>query len=153
MDKAFLFDTSSKIYIATDSAPLENQVYVICSDYIDLVGDLSLLYECALFSSPLARQRLPLFSADSISPHPPLQTIVDPPNPPSAQRVLRIPLRHALSASPTPADNFPLDLHVGELDADGCVGAAAGSGAGAGGEAAEERGEAWDGRVDRAVGG
>lgn len=45
MDKAFLFDTSSKIYIATDSSPLDNQTYVICSDYIDLVGDFSLLYE------------------------------------------------------------------------------------------------------------
>lgn len=45
MDKAFLFDTSSKIYIATDSSPLDNQTYVICSDYIDLIGDFSLLYE------------------------------------------------------------------------------------------------------------
>lgn len=45
LDKAFLFDTSSKLYIATDSAPLETQTYVICSDYIDLVGDFTLLYE------------------------------------------------------------------------------------------------------------
>jgi Ras-related GTP-binding protein C/D len=45
MDKAFLFDTSSKIYIATDSSPLDNQTYVICSDYIDLIGDFTLLYE------------------------------------------------------------------------------------------------------------
>lgn len=45
MDKAFLFDTSSKLYIATDSSPLDNQLYVICSDYIDLVGDFTFLYQ------------------------------------------------------------------------------------------------------------
>ncbi|GAA5820897.1 hypothetical protein JCM3770_004857 [Rhodotorula araucariae] len=45
MDKAFLFETSSKIYIATDSAPLDNQTYVICADYLDLVGDFTQLYE------------------------------------------------------------------------------------------------------------
>lgn len=45
MDKAFLFDTSSKIYIATDSTPLDDQTYIICSDYIDLIGDFTLLYE------------------------------------------------------------------------------------------------------------
>ncbi|GAA5843349.1 hypothetical protein JCM9279_002073 [Rhodotorula babjevae] len=45
IDKAFLFETSSKIYIATDSAPLDNQTYVICADYLDLVGDFTQLYE------------------------------------------------------------------------------------------------------------
>lgn len=48
MEKAFLFDTMSKVYIATDSSPLDNQTYIICSDYIDLVGDFSLLYESVL---------------------------------------------------------------------------------------------------------
>ncbi|GAA6023630.1 hypothetical protein JCM10207_005092 [Rhodosporidiobolus poonsookiae] len=45
MDKAFLFETSSKIYIATDSAPLDNQTYVVCADYLDLVGDFTQLYD------------------------------------------------------------------------------------------------------------
>lgn len=45
MDKAFLFDPWSKIYIATDSSPTDNQTYVLCSDYLDLVGDFSSLYE------------------------------------------------------------------------------------------------------------
>lgn len=48
MDKAFLFDSSSKIYIATDSSPLDNEIYIICSDYIDLVGDFTVLYEYVL---------------------------------------------------------------------------------------------------------
>ncbi|KAM0791757.1 hypothetical protein ACM66B_004024 [Microbotryomycetes sp. NB124-2] len=53
MDKAFLFDTASKIYIATDSSPLDNQTYVICSDYIDLVGDFTNLYEPPPLASPI----------------------------------------------------------------------------------------------------
>ena len=53
MEKAFLFDTMSKVYIATDSSPLDNQTYIICSDYIDLVGDFSLLYESVLPPSTL----------------------------------------------------------------------------------------------------
>ncbi|GAA5853742.1 hypothetical protein JCM8547_007430 [Rhodosporidiobolus lusitaniae] len=52
MDKAFLFETSSKIYIATDSAPLDNQTYVICADYLDLVGDFTQLYDPTLASIP-----------------------------------------------------------------------------------------------------
>lgn len=53
IEKAFLFDTSSKIYIATDSSPLDNQTYVICSDYIDLIGDFTLLYEYYCLPPPL----------------------------------------------------------------------------------------------------
>ncbi|GAA5862469.1 hypothetical protein JCM3774_002528 [Rhodotorula dairenensis] len=52
MDKAFLFETASKIYIATDSAPLDNQTYVVCADYLDLVGDFSQLYEQAEAHTP-----------------------------------------------------------------------------------------------------
>ncbi|BGP19172.1 hypothetical protein JCM10213_005822 [Rhodosporidiobolus nylandii] len=53
MDKAFLFETSSKIYIATDSAPLDNQTYVICADYLDLVGDFTQLYDPSPSSLPI----------------------------------------------------------------------------------------------------
>ncbi|POY76333.1 hypothetical protein BMF94_0529 [Rhodotorula taiwanensis] len=52
MDKAFLFETASKIYIATDSAPLDNQTYVVCADYLDLVGDFSQLYETSEARTP-----------------------------------------------------------------------------------------------------
>lgn len=45
MRKVFLIDTSSKLFIATDSTPVESDNYVICSDYIDLVGDFTHLYE------------------------------------------------------------------------------------------------------------
>lgn len=45
LEKAFLFDTSSKLYICTDSSPLDSPTYVICSEYIDLISDFTLLYE------------------------------------------------------------------------------------------------------------
>lgn len=44
VDKAFLFDVMSKIYIATDSSPVDVQSYEICSDYIDVILDVSEIY-------------------------------------------------------------------------------------------------------------
>ncbi|CAG8554098.1 6320_t:CDS:2, partial [Acaulospora colombiana] len=44
IEKAFLFDIQSKIYIATDSSPVDMQSYEICSDMIDTVFDISELY-------------------------------------------------------------------------------------------------------------
>ncbi|CCJ30792.1 unnamed protein product [Pneumocystis jirovecii] len=44
IEKAYLFDISSKIYIATDSSPVDVQSYEICSDYIDVILDVSEIY-------------------------------------------------------------------------------------------------------------
>ena len=44
IEKAFLFDVVSKIYIATDSSPVDVQSYEICSDYIDVIVDISEIY-------------------------------------------------------------------------------------------------------------
>ena len=44
IEKAFLFDVMSKIYIATDSSPVDVQSYEICSDYIDVILDVSEIY-------------------------------------------------------------------------------------------------------------
>ena len=44
VDKAFLFDVVSKIYIATDSGPVDIQSYELCCDMIDIVIDLSCIY-------------------------------------------------------------------------------------------------------------
>lgn len=40
-DKVYLFDVLSKIYIATDSAPADMAAYEICSDYIDVIIDVT----------------------------------------------------------------------------------------------------------------
>ncbi len=44
VDKAFLFDVVCKIYIATDSTPVDMQSYELCSDMIDVVIDVSCIY-------------------------------------------------------------------------------------------------------------
>ncbi|EGF79919.1 hypothetical protein BATDEDRAFT_12127 [Batrachochytrium dendrobatidis JAM81] len=47
IEKAFLFDMASKIYIATDSSPVDMQSYELCSDMIDVVLDISSIYSGA----------------------------------------------------------------------------------------------------------
>merc|ERR1712213_113708 len=44
IEKAFLFDIVSKIYIATDSTPVDMQSYELCCDMIDLIIDVSCIY-------------------------------------------------------------------------------------------------------------
>ena len=44
IDKAFLFDFSSKLYIATDSAPVDMQSFELCMDMIDVLLDVSFIY-------------------------------------------------------------------------------------------------------------
>lgn len=43
-EKAYLFDVLSKIYIATDSTPADMASYEICSDYIDVIIDITEVY-------------------------------------------------------------------------------------------------------------
>jgi len=44
IEKAFLIDVESKIYVATDSFPVDMQTYELCSDMIDVVIDVSCIY-------------------------------------------------------------------------------------------------------------
>ncbi len=44
MEKSFLFDIVSRIYLATDSSPVDMQSYELCSDMIDAVIDVSCIY-------------------------------------------------------------------------------------------------------------
>lgn len=44
IEKAFLFDVVSKIYIATDISPVDMQSYELCCDMIDVVNDVSYIY-------------------------------------------------------------------------------------------------------------
>ncbi|EFZ00976.1 hypothetical protein MHUMG1_05413 [Metarhizium humberi] len=43
-EKAYLFDVLSKIYIATDNATADMASYEICSDYIDVIIDITEVY-------------------------------------------------------------------------------------------------------------
>ncbi|KAF5300992.1 hypothetical protein FQR65_LT19287 [Abscondita terminalis] len=44
IEKSFLFDVVSKIYIATDSTPVDMQSYELCCDMIDVIIDVSWIY-------------------------------------------------------------------------------------------------------------
>lgn len=44
VDKAFLFDVATKIYLATDSAVVDMQTYELCCDMIDVVVDVATIY-------------------------------------------------------------------------------------------------------------
>mmetsp|Transcript_17918 Transcript_17918/g.49709 ORF Transcript_17918/g.49709 Transcript_17918/m.49709 type:complete len:338 (-) Transcript_17918:109-1122(-) len=44
MERAYLFDAVSKIYIASDPQPVDLQSYELCSDMIDVVIDVSCIY-------------------------------------------------------------------------------------------------------------
>ncbi|VVC25501.1 Gtr1/RagA G protein,P-loop containing nucleoside triphosphate hydrolase [Cinara cedri] len=44
IEKAFLFDVKTKIYVATDSSPVDVQSYELCCDMIDVIIDLSNIY-------------------------------------------------------------------------------------------------------------
>ena len=49
IEKAFLFDVLSKIYIATDGSPVDIQSYELCCDMIDVVIDISGIYGYIFF--------------------------------------------------------------------------------------------------------
>ncbi|KAJ4620921.1 GTP-binding protein gtr2, variant 2 [Exophiala dermatitidis] len=44
MAKAYLFDIWSKIYVASDTRPIDMEVYEMCSDYIDVIVDITDIY-------------------------------------------------------------------------------------------------------------
>jgi len=44
MEKAYLFDIATKLYISTDSSPVDMQTVELCSDMIDVVLDVSGIY-------------------------------------------------------------------------------------------------------------
>jgi len=54
MEKAYLFDVMSKVYIASDPQPVDLQSYELCSDMIDVVIDVSCIYGLAEDGNPMA---------------------------------------------------------------------------------------------------
>ncbi|CUM65462.1 uncharacterized protein PRCAT00003102001 [Priceomyces carsonii] len=44
IDKVFLFDINSKVYVATDSSPVDIQTYEVCAEFVDITIDLDELY-------------------------------------------------------------------------------------------------------------
>eukprot|EP00614_Pseudopedinella_elastica_P018388 CAMPEP_0172646816 /NCGR_PEP_ID=MMETSP1068-20121228/240431_1 /TAXON_ID=35684 /ORGANISM="Pseudopedinella elastica, Strain CCMP716" /LENGTH=453 /DNA_ID=CAMNT_0013461081 /DNA_START=168 /DNA_END=1530 /DNA_ORIENTATION=+ len=118
MEKSFLFDVVSKIYIATDSNPVDMQSYELCSDMIDVVVDVSCIYG---LHRPKPSQ--PPGGVDKAAklPAPKLQAESDAPTPPA-------PAAAAAAAAPAPGGG---EGHSGS--AAGGVAASAASAAGGAG--------------------
>ncbi|KAH3901778.1 probable GTP-binding protein GTR2 [Saccharomycodes ludwigii] len=45
IEKCFLFDVNSKIYVSTDSSPVDIQTYEVCAEFVDVILDLENLYK------------------------------------------------------------------------------------------------------------
>jgi Ras-related GTP-binding protein C/D len=44
VEKSYLLDVFTKLYIATDSNPVDGHTYELCSDLVDVVIDVSCIY-------------------------------------------------------------------------------------------------------------
>lgn len=67
IDKVFLFDVNSKIYVATDSSPVDIQTYEVCAEFIDITIDLDDLYVESDAKTGLLVEPLPKDEIKSIS--------------------------------------------------------------------------------------
>ncbi|XP_063773047.1 ras-related GTP-binding protein D [Pseudophryne corroboree] len=65
IEKAFLFDVVSKIYIATDSTPVDMQTYELCCDMIDVVIDISSIYGLKGAGTPYDRESLAIIKLNN----------------------------------------------------------------------------------------
>ncbi len=54
MEKVFLVDVLSKLYLATDSSPVDMATYELCSDMIDVILDVAAIYGTAAPSTARA---------------------------------------------------------------------------------------------------
>ena len=60
MEKAYLFDVVSKLYISTDSSPVDMQSVELCSDMIDVVLDVSGIYGLGPPASKMQQKVIPV---------------------------------------------------------------------------------------------
>ncbi|CDO91753.1 unnamed protein product [Kluyveromyces dobzhanskii CBS 2104] len=51
LEKCFLLDINSKIYVSTDSSPVDIQTYEVCAEFVDVTIDLQDLYKGKLQNS------------------------------------------------------------------------------------------------------
>ncbi|RPD59584.1 hypothetical protein L226DRAFT_486983 [Lentinus tigrinus ALCF2SS1-7] len=79
-NKAFLFDTASRLYVATDASPVDPPVHNLCSDYLQTLNAFGPLYK-SVSASPLRMRTVPSDHSDSPPPSAPASP---PPNPPAA---------------------------------------------------------------------
>lgn len=65
--KAFLFDTKSRLYIATDGSPVDSATHNLCCDYLQTLNSFGTLYKSAAVNSRRPLPTTPPPSASSVS--------------------------------------------------------------------------------------
>ncbi|KAK7690537.1 hypothetical protein QCA50_005635 [Cerrena zonata] len=55
--KAFLFDTRSRLYVATDASPVDPPTLSLCTNYLQMLNSFGLLYK-SITASPLRQQTI-----------------------------------------------------------------------------------------------
>ncbi|KAJ8693060.1 GTP-binding protein gtr2 [Pleurotus ostreatus] len=63
--KAFLFDISSRLYIATDASPVDSATHNLCCDYLGMINAFGPLYRSKVDSSPRQQRVTPSSGAPS----------------------------------------------------------------------------------------
>src|SRR4051812_44708741 len=51
IEKSYLVDVVTKLYVATDSNPVDVHTYELCSDLVDIIIDISYIYGTQTISS------------------------------------------------------------------------------------------------------
>ncbi|KAH7913595.1 Gtr1/RagA G protein conserved region-domain-containing protein [Hygrophoropsis aurantiaca] len=97
--KAFLFDTASKLYLATDSSPVDQATHNLCCDYLQMLTSFGPLYK----SNAEGDIRAHLFSP---TPTPPPTAT---PSPPSFSTSPSSTLKACVQSPPHTPSNLPLD--------------------------------------------
>ncbi|KAG6862513.1 hypothetical protein C0995_000061 [Termitomyces sp. Mi166 len=65
--KAFLFDTTSRLYIATDASPVDSATFNLCCDYLQMLNSFGSLYKSATAGTRESLSTTPLPSDSSTS--------------------------------------------------------------------------------------
>ncbi|KAI0787483.1 Gtr1/RagA G protein conserved region-domain-containing protein [Fomes fomentarius] len=76
--KAFLFDTASRLYVATDASPVDPPTHNLCSDYLQTLNAFGPLYK-SISASPLRMRTVPPESPESPAPSIPASPLLQPP--------------------------------------------------------------------------
>lgn len=114
--KAFLFDTTSKLYVATDASPVDRATHNLCCDYLHMLTSFGPLYKCVASSThqPL-RSHLDLRSNPSPEPVSPATASSSSSSSPSTSApstTSKAPFYPSASTSLSPSQPVTLTYHL-----------------------------------------
>jgi Ras-related GTP-binding protein C/D len=106
--KAFLFDTTSKLYVATDASPVDQATHNLCCDYLQMLNSFGPLYKSN--TPPDLLPPTPAPSAVTASPSSDLPPQTDTPDP--FKPGTKAPFYPSASTSLSPSQPVTLTYHL-----------------------------------------